>query len=110
MDSEITPMTRGATDEPAEHVLAIGVAGGDSLCDQETDRARVIGDRSIRNVAFFIFAVRAPVADFLYAALNFFDDRLEQIDIVVAEDLACLEALQGCRGAFEAGAGIDVLL
>src|SRR5713101_3539261 len=70
----------------------------------------MIGNRSIRYVAFFVFAVCTAIARLFYDPLNFFDDRLEQIDIVVAEDLACLEALQCRRGALEPGAGIDVLL
>src|SRR5579863_4588196 len=41
---------------------------------------------------------------------NLLDDRLKQIDVVVAEHPARLDALQGRRRPLQSGAGIDVLL
>ena len=110
MDSEVAAVASGAPDDPAQHVFAIGVAGRDAVGDEERHRARVVGDRAITRCRVPSFcAVWAAVADFLGDDLDFLDDRLEQIDLVVAEDLAGLDRLHRGRHALEAGAGIDVL-
>ncbi len=110
MDSKIASVTRGAPNDSPQHVLAIGVAGRDAVRDEEGHRARMIRNRAIRDVALDVFAVRAAVAEFLCGYLNFFDDRLEQIDLVVAEDLAGLDALQRGRDTLQPRASIDMLL
>src|SRR5579862_5249008 len=110
MDSKIAAVTCGAANDSAQYVLAIGVAGRDAVGDEEGHGARVIRNRAIRDVALDIFAVRATIAEFLCGDLNFFDDGLEQIDVVVAENLSCLEALQRGGDPFESGSCIDMLL
>src|SRR5271163_4272520 len=109
MDTKITAVTGGAADDAAQHVLAIGVAGRDAVGDQEGHRARVIGDRAVRYVALLVLAIWTAVADLLRNNLDFLDDRLEQIDVVVAEDPAGLDALHCCSNTFESRAGVDVL-
>ncbi len=110
MDSEIAAVTRGAPNDPAQHVLAIGVAGHDAVGNQKRHRARMVSDRAKRDVALFLLAVTRLVAELLRGLFDFVHDRLEQIDVVVAEDLARLKTLQRCRGSLEPGAGVDVLL
>ncbi len=110
MDSKIAAMTRGAPNDSAQHVLAIGVARHDAVGDEEGHCARMIRNRAIRDVAVDVFAVRVAVAEFLCRYLNFLDDGLEQIDVVIAEDLSCLEALQRGGDTLEPGSRIDMLL
>ena len=57
-----------------------------------------------------VLAVLRLVAELLRGLFNLVDDRLKEIDLVVAEDLARLDRLHRGRHALEAGAGIDVLL
>ena len=72
MDSKIAAMSRGAPDDSPQHVFAIGVAGRDAVRDQEGHRARMIRDRSIRDVALVVFAVWAAVAERFCGYLRFF--------------------------------------
>src|ERR1019366_5599770 len=91
MDSQIASVARGAPNDPPQHVLAIGVAGNDAVGDQEGHRARMIRDRAKRYVALFILAVPRLVAELLRGLFDLADDRLEQIDVVIAEKLADLD-------------------
>ena len=109
MDSEVTAVTRGAPDDSPQHVFAIGIARRDAVGDEEGHRARVVGNRAKRYVAFDVLAVVRLVAELLHGLFNLVDDRLKEIDLVVAEDLARLDRLHRSRHTLEACAGIDVL-
>src|SRR5260370_38773648 len=109
MDSKVAPGRGGAPDDSPQHVLAIGVAGRDALGDEEGHRACVIRNRAIRDVALYVFAVRQAIDEFLCGYLNFFYDRLEQIDLIVAKDLAGFDALHRCGNPFQSRACIHVL-
>ena len=108
MDSEVTAVTRGAPDDSPQHVFAIGVAGRDAVGDEEGHRACVVGNRAKRYVALVVLAVVRLAAELLRGLFNFVDDRLKQIDVVVAENLARLDALQRRRSSLQACARIDV--
>src|SRR5690606_10224483 len=91
--AELVPVTHGATDDAPQYVAAALVRGEHAVGDEERGCANVVGDYVER---------RSPTV----ARSHYFgggaDQRLEQIDVVVAVD-----ALHNRGDALEAHAGVD---
>src|SRR5208282_758167 len=110
MDAQMAAVTRGAPDDAAQDVLAIGIAGVDAFGNQEGHGARVVGDDAKRNVVLGIVGIAGARSELLNGVLDLADDRLKQIDVVVAQHAAGFEALQSSRNALQSRPGIDVFL
>ncbi len=85
--SQEASVASGRLIKPPQHVFAVGVAGHDSFGDEEAHRARMISDRAKRDVILCVLPVSRAVAELLSGTSSrcLSDDRLEQIDVVVAE-------------------------
>src|SRR5579875_1760147 len=108
-DAEITAMARRSADDSPQHVPAIRVAGNQPFGNQKTHRAGMIGDRAEGDVSVVSLSVTGAFTESRRRAFDFANYRLKNINIVIAQQPASLEALQHRGDAFQAGAGIDML-
>src|SRR5215472_11139921 len=112
MDAQIAPVPCGAPDDAAQDVLAIGVTWIYALGDQEGHGSCVVCYRAEGDVRHRVPSVVAAIAQLARRGVDFFDDRLEQVDVVVAENtsVAAFERLQRRGDPLEPGARVDVLV
>src|SRR5208283_3211223 len=117
------PAPDRASNQAAKNVFSVTVSRYDSVTYQESDRSSVISDHSeggiYLSVKRFIAKTKTVrellVRNFPFSRfatgkfLDLSDDRPEQIDVVVAEQLAGFEALNRRRYALQAAARIDML-
>ena len=55
LESERATVTHGATENAAQHIIAVGVAGLNAISDGKRKRADVVGDDAECHVDFFLF-------------------------------------------------------
>ena len=119
LQAERASIADGATQDAAEDVVAVGVAGLDAVGDGERKRADVVGDDAEGHVVLLLLRVadRAGggqggavflAGEFLEAA----EERGEDVALVIGdhagEVLEVLRALHDAGDAFEAHARVDV--
>ena len=100
LDAKSKPEAHGAPDDAAEHVTAAGVAGDDTVADQERCGARVLGNRADSAI---VFGVLAPFP--ARQLLRFCDYRPEQVRVVQGG-----HALEDRRRTLQPHSGVDVLI
>src|SRR5262249_27083830 len=102
----------GAPDDAAQDVFAIGITGSYALGHQEGHGSCVVCYGAEGDVRRRVPPVVTAIAQLARRNVDFFADRLEQIDVVVPENfsVAAFEALQRSCYPLEPGARIDVLV
>ena len=121
-EAELTAVSNGAAEDPAQHIVAAVVAGHDAIGNRERQRAQVVGNDAEGDGGLELIGKQRAVGaglrvdvDVGLAAelLELAEQRLEDVGGVVARFGGkvgeALGALDDRAGALEAHAGIDVL-